>query len=125
MPAKYFTVEEANALLPVVEPVMADLLERRARAAHVYQKVEPLLADLRLDVGGPLLTELTQDFARIDQGIRQLQGYGCVVKDINVGLLDFLANRDGRDVYLCWRYGEPEVGYFHDIHTGFNDRRPV
>lgn len=125
MPAKYFTVEEANALLPEIKPVMAELLERRARAAHLYQKVQPLLDDLWLDVGGPLLTELTQDFARIDQGIRQLQGYGCVVKDINVGLLDFLANRNGRDVYLCWRYGEPEVSYFHDIHTGFNDRRPV
>lgn len=125
MPAKYFTVEEANALLPEIKPVMAELLERRARAAHVYQKVQPLLDDLHLDVGGPLLTELAQDFNLIDQGIRQLQGYGCVVKDINVGLLDFLANRNGRDVYLCWRYGEPEVSHFHDLHTGFNDRRPV
>ncbi|MBK8933375.1 MAG: DUF2203 domain-containing protein [Chloroflexi bacterium] len=125
MSAKYFTVAEANALLPTVEPIMAKLLEKRARAVHFYQQVEPLLSDLRIDVGGPVPAQLAQDFAMIDRLILQLQEMGCVVKDINVGLLDFLYNRDGRDVYLCWRYGEPEVAYYHDLHEGFNGRQPV
>jgi hypothetical protein len=48
-----------------------------------------------------------------------------VVKDINVGLLDFLADRHGRDVYLCWRYGEPRIEFYHDLHNGFNGRQPI
>lgn len=125
MPAKYFTVDEANDLLPTIEPIMADLLARRARSVRLYQEMEPLLHNLRLDVGGPTLTQLTQDFAHIERQIRQLQALGCVVKDINAGLLDFLAERDGRDVYLCWRYGEPEISHYHDLHMGYNDRQPV
>jgi len=125
MTTKYFTVAEANAALPQIEPIMARLLEKRARAVRLYQQIEPLLADLHLDIGGPIPTQMAQDFATISRLIEQLQGMGCVVKDINVGLLDFLCDRNGRDVYLCWRYGEPEVSFYHDLHEGFNGRQPV
>ena len=125
MSAKYFTVAEANALLAIVEPLMAQLLEKRARVVSLYQRHEPLFSDLRVDVGGRIPAQMTQDFAAIGALIEQLQQMGCVVKDINVGLLDFLCDRNGRDVYLCWRYGEPEVSYYHDLHTGFNDRHHV
>ncbi|MBK8987302.1 MAG: DUF2203 domain-containing protein [Chloroflexi bacterium] len=125
MSAKYFTVAEANALLTIIEPLMAQLLEKRARVVSLYQRHEPLFSDLRVDVGGRIPAQMTQDFAAIGALIEQLQQMGCVVKDINVGLLDFLCDRNGRDVYLCWRYGEPEVSYYHDLHTGFNDRHHV
>ncbi|MCB8984054.1 MAG: DUF2203 domain-containing protein [Ardenticatenaceae bacterium] len=125
MGTKYFTVDEANALLPQIEPIMARLLEKRARAVEMYQQIEPLLADLHLDIGGPTPTQMALDFVEIGQLIQQLQAMGCVVKDINVGLLDFLCDRDGRDVYLCWRYGEPEISFYHDLHTGFNGRQSV
>jgi len=125
MTTKYFTVAEANAALPQIEPIMARLLEKRAKAVRLYQQIEPLLADLHLDIGGPIPTQMAQDFATISRLIEQLQGMGCVVKDINVGLLDFLCDRNGRDVYLCWRYGEPEVSFYHDLHEGFNGRQPV
>lgn len=125
MPAKYFTVAEANALLPTIEPIMAQLLEKRARVVLLYQQVEPLLSDLNLDAGGPIPSEMARDFVVIGRLIEQLLGMGCVVKDINVGLLDFLSDRNGRDVYLCWRYGEHEVSFYHDLHEGFNGRHPV
>jgi len=125
MTTKYFTVAEANAVLPQIEPIMARLLEKRARAVRLYQQIEPLLADLHLDVGGPIPAQMAQDFVTISRLIEQLQAMGCVVKDINVGLLDFLCDRNGRDVYLCWRYGEPEVSFYHDLHEGFNGRQPV
>ncbi|NHZ72240.1 MAG: DUF2203 family protein, partial [Aquificales bacterium] len=86
------------------------------------QEMGDLLADLRVDVGGPVLSELAQDFDTIERMIHAIQGYGCVVKDINVGLLDFPAEKDGQEVFLCWRYGEEEIAYYHDIHEGFNGR---
>lgn len=122
---KYFTLEEANALLPQIEPLMAQLLERRAKAARLSQEIKSLLADTRLDVGGAVPAELTQDFAAIEKLVKDIQSFGCVVKNLNAGLLDFLTVRDGREVYLCWRYGEPAVAFYHELHTGFNGRQPV
>lgn len=125
MSPKYFTLEEANALLPTVEPLMGQLLEKRAYAARLARDVQPLLEDIRVDVGGALLSELVQEFSDIEKLLIQIQSFGCVVKDLNGGLLDFLSDRNGRDVYLCWRYGEPAISFYHELHTGFNGRRPV
>jgi hypothetical protein len=52
---------------------------------------------------------LTQDFAAIERMLEKIRAYGVVIKDVNAGLLDFLSERNGRDVYLCWRYGEDRV----------------
>jgi hypothetical protein len=125
MAARYFTLEEANALLPEIEPLMARLLEKRAKVARLGSQFSDLLQDTVSDVGGPLASELVQDFIVIERLIGKIQAYGCVVKDINVGLLDFLTERNGRDVFLCWRYGEPAIEFYHDLHTGFNSRKHV
>ena len=125
MSARYFTLEEANDLLPQIEPMMGRLLERRARVVRLGQSVESLLSDWRVDVGGAVLSEMTQDFAAIEALLAEIQSFGCIVKDVNVGLLDFLARRNGRDVYLCWRYGEPLIAFYHELRAGFNGRLPV
>ena len=122
---KYFTVEEANALLPTLEPLMKQLLARRARASRQAQQLDNVLRDFRSNVGGAELSALTQDFAAIEQMIDQVQAFGVVLKDVNAGLLDFLSERDGRDVYLCWKYGEEQIQYFHELHTGFAGRRQI
>lgn len=123
MPARYFTLEEANALLPKIKPLMDSLLTRRAKAAKMSRQVEELFDDLRVDRGGPILSELAMDFAIIERQIAELQNYGCVIKDLNGGLVDFLAERNGREVYLCWRFGEDRIEYYHELHTGFQGRR--
>ena len=85
----------------------------------------PLLGDLNSDLGGPLATRLATEFAEIEDLIARIQAYGCVLKSLEAGLLDFLAERDGRDVLLCWRYGEPAIQYYHEVHAGFQGRRPI
>ncbi|MCA9953073.1 MAG: DUF2203 domain-containing protein [Ardenticatenaceae bacterium] len=122
---KYFTVEEANALLPRLEPLMKQLLARRARASRLAQQMGHLLGDYRSNVGAAELSILTQDFAAIERMLEKIQVYGVVIKDVNAGLLDFLSQRDGRDVYLCWRYGEDSVSHFHELHTGFAGRQEI
>ena len=125
MPARYFSVDEANTLLREIEPLMADLLARRAKVVRARSQLMPGLSDLRNDFGGPIATEVALDFRRIEQLIGRIQSFGCVLKDMNVGLLDFLSERDGREVFLCWRYGEPQIEHFHDLHTGFNSRQRI
>jgi hypothetical protein len=77
------------------------------------------------DMGSPAASAMVQDFIAIERLVKRIRAFGCVVKDLNVGLIDFLAERDGREVYLCWRYGEPAVQYFHELHTGFSGREHV
>jgi hypothetical protein len=57
--------------------------------------------------------------------IQQVQALGVLIKDARIGLLDFPAWRDGREVYLCWRYGEKSVAYWHDTDAGFSGRQPL
>ena len=122
---RYFTVDEANALLPELEPLVGRLLELRAKVSTDGREMGELLADLHSDVGGPVASELVRSFDEIDTLVSQIASYGCVLKSLEAGLLDFLSEREGRDVYLCWRYGEPTIRYFHALHTGFQGRRPL
>ncbi len=125
MSIRYFTVEEANALLPELEPLVGKVLELRARASRQSREMGDLLGDLHSDVGGPDASRLAQGFAEIESLAYRIQSYGCVLKSLEAGLLDFLTERDGRDVFLCWRYGEPGIQYYHEIHDGFQGRRPL
>lgn len=125
MSSRYFTVEEANAVLPKVEPLMGKLLEHRAKIVRDREEIEDMLDDLHSNVGGQVASEMAQRFMAIERLIKKIQSHGCIVKDMNTGLLDFLAEIDGREVYLCWRYGEPRVAHYHELHTGYNGRQPV
>ena len=123
MPARYFTVEEANSLIAEIEPLMNQLLARRARVVESRHEIADMIATQASDIGGRAASELVQDFIAIERLARKIRSFGCILKDLNVGLVDFLAQRDGREVYLCWRYGEPRVDYFHELHTGFRGRQ--
>ena len=125
MSAQYFTVEEANALLPELRPLVGELLERRARVVRTRDEIAELLEDPYSNVGSAAATRMAQEFAVIERLVEQIQDYGCYLKDMNSGLVDFLSERDGREVFLCWRYGEPSIGYYHELHTGYNGRQPV
>jgi len=123
MTVRYFTLEEANDSLVELEPLMQQLLERRAKAAHTRKQVSVLLEDPHADLGGPAFAEMTRDFVVIEDLIQRIRSTGAVIKSLEAGLLDFLAQLNGRDVYLCWRYGEARVNHYHELHTGFRDRR--
>ncbi|MBW7959287.1 MAG: DUF2203 domain-containing protein [Anaerolineae bacterium] len=125
MTMRYFTVEEANAALPELEPIVGRMLELRRRISHQSQSAKGLLSSLQSDFGGPEVSQLVVDFEEIDLLVKRLSSYGCVLKSIDSGLVDFLCERDGRDVYLCWRLGEPSVQYYHEIHTGYQDRMAI
>jgi hypothetical protein len=122
---RYFTIEEARAVLPEIAPLVGGLLEARAKVVVTGQGMQDVLGDLQSDVGGPKAARLVAEFEKIESLIEQIQSYGCAIKSVEAGLIDFLYDMDGRDVYLCWRYGEPTIAYYHDIHEGYNGRRPL
>jgi hypothetical protein len=125
MTSRYFTVEEANELLPEISVLMEALQIRRANVIESRQEMAELLARNRSDVGGPVASALVQDFIAIETIAQQIRSFGCIIKDLNTGLVDFLSKRGEREVYLCWRHGEPRVAFYHELHTGFGGRKPV
>lgn len=125
MGMRYFTLEEANALLPELSPLVGRLLELRARVSHESRALGEVLSDLRSDVGGASASRLVKEFEEIESLVLRIQSYGCIMKSLEAGLLDFLCERDGRDVFLCWRYGEPSIQYFHELHSGYQGRQAV
>ena len=125
MTARYFTVEEANALLPEIRPLMAELMERRAKVVSTRGELEPMLESGGDNFGGPKASEMVLEFMAIERLASGIRSRGCVIRDLNAGLVDFLSERDGREVYLCWRYGEPRVEFYHELNAGFQGRQRI
>ncbi|HFE67303.1 MAG TPA: DUF2203 family protein [Chloroflexi bacterium] len=122
---RYFTVAEANALLPTLKPLLAKLMERRALVSISAQNLGSQLHEIHANIGGPEISDMTRDFAAIQTLIDEILSHGCILKDLNGGLIDFLSERDGRIVYLCWKYDEPAVQHYHELNAGFAGREPL
>ena len=125
MSIRYFTVEEANELLPEINALMERLQSRRANVIDSREQLTDLLSGGYSDVGGPVASALVQDFIAIEAIAQKIRSYGCVIKDLNAGLVDFLSKRGDREVYLCWRFGEPQVAFYHELHSGYGGRQPL
>lgn len=132
MPPTLFTLEEANRLVPSLEPLLRRLVgQRQALRAH-EQTIEEFRAAAGKSGGGMpggrfgrARAEAERVGAELAEGIRQIEAWGCAVKDLDQGLVDFLSRRGDETVCLCWRLGEPSIGYWHGLKEGFAGRKPV
>jgi len=124
--ARYFTVAEANALLPALRPRVARLVAAWRRLSAVQEQVVTILERKpRADLGGAPLTQAASDIVSAQNAMVAIQALGVELKDPATGLIDFPALRDGVVIYLCWRYGEPRVAFWHPVDTGFAGRQPL
>jgi hypothetical protein len=121
----YFTVEEANAALVVVRPLVAELQDIRARVLARRPELWPALERSAGNGGNATLSKMVKEFERLDEIVHLIMGTGAQIKDLASGLLDFPAWRQGHEVLLCWKYPEPEILYWHETDAGFAGRRPV
>ncbi len=129
---KWFSPERANAVIPKLTPLVDELLAHRRDLAIRLLETDALLHDAahksprvarpRSPFGAPRFGELKTEIIRM---IERIESFGCIVKDIDLGLIDFPSQRDGAPVYLCWKAGEAEVMYWHGADEGFADRRPI
>ena len=132
MAERYFTLAEANALLAKVRPLAESLVEHRQGMRLVAERRARLTARIAGN-GGDLDPqepgELDEQFERESQAMAKaaaaLQRLGVLIKDLDSGLLDFPARRDGEEVLLCWQLGEDEIGYWHGADEGFAGRKPL
>ena len=122
---RHFTVEEANALLGRIEPVLRSLREARDRLTDA-EAHEALAGAAPTNGGGDPGRDVGEAFLEVRRMLLALQELGIVVRDIERGLIDFPAIHDGREVYLCWQLDEPpRIAFWHDLEAGYGGRQPL
>lgn len=122
---RYFTLSEANEALKTIRPLMEEMQAIRKKILANQPEAWPAIEKSAGNGGNRALSMLVQDFGRFDALIHQIQETGAQIKDVNIGLLDFPALRDGREVYLCWKHGERDIAFWHEIDAGFAGRQPI
>jgi len=135
MAPRYFTLVQANRTLPFVARVIGDLVLKtgelrrlEARRQELAQRRAPAragpdqVAQAELAAVEKSLFDLEGELERIAQ---ELAPIGCQLKDLERGLVDFLARKGDEVICLCWLAGEPAIEWWHDLQAGFAGRRPV
>ncbi len=129
---RHFTVEEANAALADVRPLVEQLVARRREHTLALERQEELERKIRGNGGGIPPAELASATAEVDALARSLarlvdeiSSHGAQVKDLDTGLVDFPAQHRGETVLLCWQLGEGEIAWWHRVEDGFAGRRPL
>ena len=129
---KFFTLEQANATLPLVRAIVKDLAElsrdvmdRRERLAALQAGRDADQSDVYSEELSQIEEELEKDGHRLRTYVEELVALGVEPKNGPEGLVDFPTIIDGRTAYLCWKLGEPEVLYWHEIDAGFAGRQSL
>lgn len=131
--SRYFTREQAERLLPTVESLIREALFLKAE----FQESDTILRNATRDImmrGGMSMDRERMLEARrkrdasvtkLQATLEQVQNHGCLVKDLDIGLLDFPTLYRGQEVYLCWRLGESRIEFWHGVEEGFRGRKPI
>jgi hypothetical protein len=129
---KLFTLEEANATLPLVRAITGDLmrlsrevLERRERLSLLRSGRDKSDRDLYSQELAQIEDELEKDSNELRNFVEELRELGVEPKNGLEGIVDFPTLMDGRTVFLCWKFGEPEVLHWHDLDSGFAGRQSL
>ena len=119
---RLFTVDEADALLPEIRAMLGAMRKARSVVIASGERVKEAVVG---NGGGSEAQGYSDAVGTLRSGVEAMSEKGIIVRDVESGLVDFPAERDGRIVYLCWRLGEDRVAYWHPPETGFPGRKPL
>lgn len=122
---KYYTVEEANAMLPELRVLVEGIQTARDEILATYPAAVPVLQQVTLNSGGREANPYAAAIWRLNARVRRLVSMGVQLKDLDRGLVDFPAWREDQEVLLCWHLGEDEVTHWHDLESGFAGRKSL
>lgn len=131
--SKLFSLGEAERLRAQVEPILIEAMGSRRKMAELDVQLRALSE--RIQRSGGLMVSYEKAAKRriernrleeaIQSGIERIHSTGCLIKDLDVGLLDFPARINNEEVYLCWRLGEDRIRFYHRQDEGFANRKPI
>ncbi len=127
---KLFTLEEAEATLPLVRRIVADVQLEYPIWRTAIQRYEIEASGVRAEWGEPaelvrMRDEATASAERISHYLGELEAVGCVLKGFESGTVDFYSLRDDRVVFLCWDPGEDRIAHWHETNAGYPGRQPL
>jgi hypothetical protein len=124
-PDRVFSLFEANQLIPQLQSHLTTVQERKGVLVQTREEVQKASANADHGGGTTVGSHYVKSLQDISTNLRAIHELGVVVKDIDLGLCDFPHVRDGRVVYLCWKLGEKEIRWWHEVTTGYKDRCPL
>jgi hypothetical protein len=133
MAERYFSGADVEALIPALTRIMERVMSANAAASEARERLQNEQRRIDLAGGGVLDRRAWQaDRDRIERltaemqrGLGEIAELGGVTKDLGLGLVDFLHLRDGREVNLCWKYGEHKITHWHGLDEGYAGRKPL
>jgi len=127
--ARYFGLDEANALVSEVRPVLEALRDDRERVAAAQAWIQRERENNGSGEHAEELAEREQEIRdivkRMQQAVIQIDDWGITLREISTGLIDFPALANGRPIWLCWRLGETNIEWWHETNVGFDGRQPL
>ena len=133
MAERTFTLDEAQALLPVLESLLRTAIQAKKLVEETEAELEALHHRIFLN-GGMFLdivslarkkAEQAKAEQRIKDALAEIDSIGVQVKDLSIGLLDFPCEVEGQIVLLCWKLGEKSITHWHGVQEGFAGRKPI
>ena len=130
---RHFTLTEAERTRAEVEPMLIEAMEGRREMSGVEEQLSDVARRIGM-LGGSLVsqsdvselkTRHNHIGMKLQRTLENIEATGCLVKDLDTGLLDFPAILNDEEVFLCWRLGEDRIRYYHSIHEGFAGRKPL
>ena len=131
--SKFFSLTEAERLRLQVEPMLIQAMESQRKLGEVDGQLASLAE--RIQRSGGLLVSYEKAAGMrlehnhlqetVQENIDRIHATGCIVKDLDIGLLDFPSRLNNEDVYLCWRLGEDRIRFYHRQDEGFSGRKPI
>ena len=122
---RYFTLQQANETLQTIRPLMEEVMKIRQRILSTQPEAWSAIEKSAGNGGNPELNKRVFDFEKLDALIHKILDTGVQIKDVNIGLLDFSALREGREVCLCWQHGEGDIAFWHEVDAGYAGRQPI
>ncbi len=122
---KYFTVKEAEKLIPTIQRVMDAALDTKVMIERKVEEWRKLHKSISEAEDAVFRGQVDFFATQLEKQLDQITQLGCVPKDLENGLVDFPARINSREAYLCWRLGEKKITYWHGLTEGFKGRKPI
>lgn len=130
---RFFTLQQAERLLPEVESAVRDAIAAKSGYEQAEEEMQNLSRRITM-LGGVMVDHAKaidqragreSSALRLKAAMEKIEETGCLVKDLDIGLVDFPTLLQGEEVYLCWKLGESGIHYWHGVHEGFQGRKAI